>query len=56
MSIGEMMHHTIVEDIELKEPEVIYSHDRKILEAACKLSKNTCDEANKPQVAAKDPV
>jgi hypothetical protein len=55
MGSGEMIHHTIVEDIELKEPQVIYPHDRKILEVACLQSKNKPDETNKqPELINKE--
>ncbi len=47
MGSGEMIHYKFVEGIEEKEPEILFPHDRKILEIACKLSKNKADEPNK---------
>jgi hypothetical protein len=48
MGGGALISYESVEDIELKEPEVIFPHDRKILEVTCKVSKNKPDETNKP--------
>ena len=48
MGSGELIRYDNVEDIQLKEPEVLFPRDRQILEIACKISKNNTDKTNKP--------
>jgi len=49
-----MIHEDIVEEIELKEPEVIFPHDLKILEVVCKTSKDNGDVTVKPVEPVKE--
>ena len=49
-----MIHEDIVEEVELKEPEVIFPHDLKILEVVCKTSKDNGDVIVKPEEHAKE--